>query len=110
MALVPCTECDRQISELAISCPGCGAPTGVKEQISLENKPSKAYVLTPDGKKRFIKATTFDIIISIFLPFWGVVVGIIALCKGETKRGFTMLAIVACVTLLIIFYASNQPH
>lgn len=26
MALVPCSECGREISDKAVSCPGCGAP------------------------------------------------------------------------------------
>lgn len=26
MAIMPCTECSHQVSDLAVSCPGCGAP------------------------------------------------------------------------------------
>jgi len=56
-----------------------------------------------DGRKRFPKATTGDIILSVLLPGWGVLIGLIALCKGEKKRAVTMIAIGACILALIIF-------
>jgi hypothetical protein len=29
MALVTCSECGKEVSDAAVSCPGCGAPTGI---------------------------------------------------------------------------------
>ncbi len=55
-----------------------------------------------NGRKRLSKATTGDIILSVLLPGWGVLIGLIALCKGEKKRAVTMIAIGACVLALII--------
>jgi tetratricopeptide (TPR) repeat protein len=39
------------------------------------------------------KATTADIVLSLVLPGWGLIVGLIALTKDESRRGFTMLAL-----------------
>jgi len=55
-----------------------------------------------DGRKRLPKATTGDIILSVLLPGWGVLIGLIALCKGEKKRAVTMIAIGVCILALII--------
>ena len=57
--------------------------------------------LTPSGRKRFLKATTTDIVISLILPGWGVIVGFIALLKGESRRAATMIAIGICVFVAI---------
>ena len=56
-----------------------------------------------DDRKRLSKATTGDIILSVLLPGWGVLIGLIALCKGEKKRAVTMIAIGVCVLALVIF-------
>ncbi len=61
------------------------------------------YELTPNGQKRFLKATTFDILISIILPGWGIIVGLIAFFKGEKKRASTMIDVGICIILLSIF-------
>lgn len=53
--------------------------------------------------ERYEKATIGDIILSVILPFWGVSIGLIALCKGEKKRAFTMIGIGA-VNLGLAFY------
>lgn len=39
------------------------------------------------------KATIGDIILSILLPGWGILIGIIALLKGEGTRGGQMLGL-----------------
>lgn len=53
------------------------------------------YEILPNGKKRYLKATWFDIVVSAVVPIWGLVVGVFALTKGEKRRGLTMIA--ACV-------------
>jgi len=72
-------------------------------EVAPQIPPNTTYVVTSSGRKRFLKATTFDIILSIFLPGWGVIVGLIGLCKGEGKRGATMIAIGTCSLLIAIF-------
>lgn len=46
------------------------------------------------------KATTGDVILSLILPGWGVLVGIIALAKKEVRRGLTMIGL--SITLVLI--------
>lgn len=45
------------------------------------------------------KATTGDIVLSVIIPGWGGLVGLIALIKKEFRRGLTMLGI----SVLMIF-------
>ncbi len=47
------------------------------------------------------KATTGDIILSVIIPGWGVLIGLIALIKKELKRGFTMIGISALMIVVI---------
>ena len=47
----------------------------------------------PTRVVQFENATSGDIILSVIVPGWGVLVGIIALIKGETRRGWTMIGI-----------------
>ncbi|MDD2944060.1 MAG: hypothetical protein PHC51_13975 [bacterium] len=47
------------------------------------------------------KATTSDIIFSVIIPGWGVLIGLIALIKQELKRGFTMIGISALMIIVI---------
>ena len=70
-------------------------------------EPGKAYIILENGKKHYIKATTVDIVFSIFIPFWGFVFGIAALLRGETKRGQTM-AIIGFIGLLIFVATRMQ--
>jgi hypothetical protein len=61
------------------------------------------YEVLPNGRKRFLKATNVDIIISIFLPGWGLMVGAWAFfVKGEQKRGTTMMIIGGIILFLVI--------
>jgi hypothetical protein len=50
------------------------------------------------------KATGLDIFISVILPGWGIIVGLLALCKREKKRAITMIVIGACALLIWILY------
>ena len=74
--------------------------------------PGANYEILPDGRKRFLKATGIDIVISIILPVWGLAVGGYAYFgKGETKRGATMMIIGAIVLVLCIIGSfAPQQH
>lgn len=41
--------------------------------------------------KKLEEATKADIVLSIILPFWGLVIGLVAFLRGEKKRGQTMM-------------------
>jgi hypothetical protein len=62
------------------------------EEVSLINSWAAKSSLGGNAMK-YEKATTGDIILSITLPGWGVLIGLIALLKGEFKRAWTMIGI-----------------
>jgi hypothetical protein len=47
------------------------------------------------------KATTGDIVLSVIIPGWGALIGLIALIKKEFRRGLTMLGISILIMLFI---------
>jgi hypothetical protein len=55
--------------------------------------PDPLKVRNESGRSRYARATGIDIIISMVLPGWGVLVGLIALAKGEKRRAMTMITI-----------------
>ena len=59
----------------------------------IEKHRNLLYEILLSGKKRYLKATVGDIIFSLLVPFWGVVIGCFALLRGEKKRGQTMMQI-----------------
>lgn len=74
---------------------------------SPQQPPNRDFELLPSGRKRYLRATPLDIIISIFLPGWGIIVGGIALfLKRETKRGVTMIVI--GIAILVLLIATRQ--
>jgi hypothetical protein len=62
------------------------------------------YEVLPSGRKRYTRATVVDIVLSVILPLWGLVIGGLALVKGERKRGFTMIGVGAVFTTLAVLY------
>ena len=66
------------------------------------------YQVLPNGKKVLKNATPIDIILSVIVPVFGLIIGIYALIKGEKKRGFTLLGIFSLLVMikLIIIYNS----
>lgn len=42
MALMPCPTCDRQVSQLAVACPGCGHPIASTSQIAPLNQQTES--------------------------------------------------------------------
>jgi len=59
--------------------------------------------------KKLEKATTADIILSCLLPFWGLVVGVVALVKGESKRAGTMMLISGILLIALFALRMLQP-
>lgn len=67
---------------------------------------TEGAVLAPDKKSK--PATTFDIVISCIFPFAGVVVGIVALFKGERRRAKTMLIISICLLVVFVIFRTTE--
>jgi hypothetical protein len=57
-------------------------------------------------REKLVKATIGDIILSVIIPFWGLLIGLIALIKGEGKRGGTMMAISVGIMILLILLSA----
>lgn len=47
------------------------------------------------------KATTGDIVLSLIIPGWGILIGLIALTKQEFRRGLTMFGLSVLVIAVI---------
>lgn len=47
------------------------------------------------------KATTGDTILSVVIPGWGLLIGLIALIKKEFRRGLTMIGLSLLMILVI---------
>lgn len=71
MSIANCPNCQTQNENNAKYCENCGLKM----------------------KKNFETATVVDIIVSFFIPAFGIIIGLFALCKGETKRAGIMVAI-----------------
>jgi hypothetical protein len=56
---------------------------------------------------KFEKATTGDYIACLIIPFWGAVIGLAALLRGQKKRGLAMMAVgsIWLAVLLVVRYA-----
>ena len=70
------------------------------------------YEILPNGKKRYIRATVVDVIISLLFPFWGLLIGGIAAARGERKRGLTMMAIggIVIAMFFLLGYLMGPPN
>jgi hypothetical protein len=104
-----CELCGRKLTiwNHAIGTPKCSRCARGRSPEAKHLKEGQEFVTSPEGKKRYLKATWVDIVISILLPGWGIIVGGFALLKGEKKRGRTMLVIGSVVLLLGIAWASS---
>jgi uncharacterized membrane protein YvbJ len=67
MALIPCDECGKEISEKAAACPNCGAPVSGKSSVSLDPK-SHAKVTRTGAKWEGIGFIL--ILVGMFMAFF----------------------------------------
>lgn len=101
MALVPCIECKREISDKAAACPHCGCPVAPAQplpvNVTVQVPPglgSAAVEMIKVGAKSSVWGRVFDTV------FW-LSVGWLAFCaviamgrfqESESGHGFVMLA------------------
>ncbi len=68
---------------------------------------AQLFKILPSGRKRYLNVTAVDIIVSLLLPFWGIVIGFLAVIfKGEKKRGMIMMLIAYAVMFVVVFLSS----
>ena len=72
MALINCPECNKEISELAPTCPQCGAPTKAGAKQAKKEKTSKRGNIQGAGCLIIILA----IVCSIFFPVGAILLGV----------------------------------
>ena len=100
-----CPKCDLINPDPAQRC-DCGWDFNtqtVQESFITPSSPEETgYEILPNGKKRYLKATVGDIVFCIILPFWGLLIGGIALARGEAKRGLTMMPLGAALLMVIV--------
>jgi hypothetical protein len=53
MALIPCTACDNQISEMAAACPKCGHPTDTDSPATSDGLPPARVVTVEQTSKKY---------------------------------------------------------
>ena len=83
MALIKCKECQKEISDKAVSCPYCGCPTGRSINTSVQLDPAP-------HKRRKYRIQSL-----IFTPMFifGLIFGILCIVSGETVKMIIWFAI-----------------
>ncbi len=83
-----CPNCGSEISDLAVTCPNCGSSVGASSSI--------------DGGEQ--KANVGLIVLSIFFPIVGIILGIVENSKGNKEVGkkYLMAGIIAWAAWFLI--------
>lgn len=94
MALITCPDCNREVSDRAPACPGCGRPMHDSEAVVIEqtSKPFKAWMLVGLAVALFgFISTGFSsgggASVGVFLMLIGVVTFVIALIAAWWNHG-----------------------
>ena len=95
MALINCSECGRQVSDKAESCPQCGAP--IASALETEAAGAKLRTIQQAGKR--LKTHIF---ISAVL-FWVGIVGVIVVAQSASRGGVPPSPVVTMVAITMIF-------
>ena len=109
MALIHCSECGREISDRAASCPGCGAPVGastVSESTAVVQSsaaPVVGFVAVALG----VAGAVMPYFAAVFLVPAAFVCGIIAYRRGQRGWGAAGIAL-ALLGLIGIVTVSQQ--
>ncbi len=92
MALIKCSECSREVSDSAASCPGCGHPlAGSNDKpISVAARPGGKYegigfVLIAVGMIMLLTVTVHDSGLAVKVGVLAIAVGFIVFLTGRFK-------------------------
>lgn len=95
MALIKCSECGRQVSDKAESCPQCGAPIAS----ALETEATGAKLRTIQQTSKRLRT---HILISAVL-FWGGLVWMVVVMRSASSSGVPPSPLVTMVAILMMF-------
>jgi len=115
MALVKCTECGREISDRALSCPACGAPVSAAtpNEVTPAASPSGAAgrgtgsALGIAAVVLGLGAVVMPYFAAVFLVPAALICGLIAFKRGQKGLGGTGV-VLAMIGLLGIIYVSQE--
>lgn len=113
MSLITCSECGKQISDKAASCPNCGCPVEKKSNgmEAIQNYHASDYPVypkTPKGdKKKDSVLSVIAAVLAIFVvtSFIGLIIGLIDLgaFRKDGKRHLgSWFAVILGIALLIL--------
>lgn len=118
MAMIRCTECGKEISDRATSCPNCGCPVGsgnpntnnsqyqqnntFQQAPPIQPQPVRAYINKP-SKNSGLGIAALILSILGFTFFIGIILAIIDLCRKDgNKKTFSIVSICICVFWVIM--------
>ncbi len=115
MALVKCTECGREISDQALSCPGCGAPlsAATSREVAPATPPERAAAQGTGSTLGIaavvlgLAAVAMPYFAAVFLVPAALVCGVIAFKRGQRGLGGAGV-VLAIIGLLGIIYVSQE--
>ena len=108
MALIQCSECGREVSDQASSCPGCGAPTGkspIADTPPKETTPIIGIVAIGLG----LASILMPYFAAVFLVPAAFICGVIAFRRGQKRLGGVSI-VLAILGIVGIFAVSQQMN
>lgn len=110
MALIPCPECKRDVSDKAISCPNCGCPIASKTPMNKMFETNRQQmndisVRYAQERKRLQDQRVLALII-------GIVIAIVGSLIGFEGFAFSLIAllVVLFITFVITIIIDNKDH
>ena len=93
MSLIKCTECGKDISDQALSCPHCGVPLSSKDLSGIPNEARKVdlnvekFEMTSKKWKKYLAFAIPLLIIGLPLFFYNLMMGMMSSTTGQEIGG-----------------------
>lgn len=103
--LIQCTECGKEISDMAEKCPNCGCPINANKSFDTNVYQNTVYVRPYESKKKVSVLSILALVFSVLgvTFFIGVILAIIDLCKRDDRKKIcSIIALVICGIWLVI--------
>jgi hypothetical protein len=93
MALIHCSECGREISDRASSCPGCGAPVRAVSEAVPPSLPAASPIMGVVAFGAGLAGVVMPYFAAVFLVPIAFVCGVIAFSRGQRGLGCAGIAL-----------------